>query len=252
MTLLLTCIVIFLPWQIYIFNTFPVEANWEAGFNLKHITEVLEGQTGPFYYFLDKIRINYGELIYLPLLWFLWKTLKNPKDKKKLAVSIWFLIPFFFFSIARTKMQGYLLFVSPALFIMTAEFWLMLAEFRISRNQKWFYNLILILLIALPVRYTIERTKPFEKSERNPQWVADLKKLNGRKIDKGVLFNYDNPIEAMFYTNLTVYPFIPDTKTIADLQRKGYSIIINDKGNIPGVVKKLNGLTIIALTEQSN
>jgi len=87
--LLTACILIFLPWQLYIYKVFPFEATWEASFNFKHITEVLEERTGPFYYFIDRIRINYGELIYLPLLWFLWRTFQNIRDKKRLAISIW-------------------------------------------------------------------------------------------------------------------------------------------------------------------
>lgn len=83
--LITTCCLVFLPWQVYIFNAFPLEAKWEASFNFKHITEVLDERTGPIYYFIDKIRINYGELIYLPLIWFLWKYIKNIKDKKRLA-----------------------------------------------------------------------------------------------------------------------------------------------------------------------
>jgi len=126
--LLTTCCLIFLPWQIYIFSAFPLEANWEASFNFKHITEVLDEQTGPFYYFIGKIRINYGELIYMPLIWFLWKSLNNLKDKKRLAISIWVLVPLLFFSITKTKMQAYILFISPALFLMTAEFFFMLND----------------------------------------------------------------------------------------------------------------------------
>jgi 4-amino-4-deoxy-L-arabinose transferase-like glycosyltransferase len=242
--LLSTCILIFLPWQLYIFKTFPSEASWEASFNFKHITEVLEGRTGPFYYFLDKIRINYGEMIYLPLLWFFWKTFRNIKDKKRLSITIWFLIPLLFFSIAKTKMQAYIIFTSPALFVMTSEFYFMLAEYKKNHKLKWLFNLILILLIALPIRYTIERVKPFEKSDRLPQWVTDLKNLNNKKFEKGVLFNYDKPIEAMFYTNLTVYPYIPDEKVINNLIEKGYIVIINDNGNIPKVIKTIKGIKI--------
>lgn len=128
--LLATCVIIFLPWQIYIFKTFPMEASWEASFNFKHITEALDERTGPFYYFINQIRINYGELIYLPLIWFSWKTFKNFKDKNRLAILIWFFVPFLFFSFVKTKMQGYILFASPALFIMTAEFWVMLSDYR--------------------------------------------------------------------------------------------------------------------------
>ncbi len=246
--LMITCILIFLPWQLYIYKTFPLEANWASSFNFRHITEALDGHGESFYYFFDKIRINYGELIYLPLLWFLWKTFKNIKNYRQLAISIWFLIPFLFFSFAKTKMQAYIIFISPALFIITSEFWFMLSAYRKNHKLKWLFNLILFLLIALPIRYSIERIKPFQMRDRNPQWVIELKKLNNKEIKNGVLFNYDKPIEAMFYTNLTAYTDIPEKKVITDLINKGYKIIINDDGNIPEVIKTIKGVTIENLT----
>jgi 4-amino-4-deoxy-L-arabinose transferase len=242
--LIISCTVIFLPWQLYIYHTFPVEANWEASFNLKHITEVLNGQTGPFYYFIDRIRINYGDMIYLPLGWFIWKMVKNRTDLNRLAIFIWFFIPFLFFSFTKTKLPAYLLFTSPALFLMTSEFWIKLTDYRKNHNQKWLFSLILILLIALPARFTIERMKPFQKRDRNPQWVINLKKLNDGKIKNGILLNYDKSIEAMFYTNLTAYQYIPDKNVISDLIGKGYTIIINDNGNIPDDIKSIKGVII--------
>lgn len=246
--LVLTCVLVFLPWQIYIFKMFPLEANWEASFNFKHISEVLEEQTGPFYYFADHIRINYGELIYLPLLWFSWKTFKNFKDKNRLAIFLWFIIPFLFFSIAKTKMQAYILFTCPALFMMTAEFWYMLSAYKINHKLKWFINLILFLLIALPIRYAIERVKPFEQTDRKPQWVIDLKRLNERKLNNGILFNYNKPIEAMFYTNLTVYPYLPEEKVIIDLTEQGYTVIINTNTDIPANIKAIDRVMTVNLT----
>lgn len=192
--------------------------------------------------------MNYGELIYLPLFWFLWNTFKNLKNKKRISVSIWFLIPLIVFSLAKTKMQAYLLFTAPALFLMTSDFYFMLLDYKKGHKQKWFFKLILILLIALPIRYGIERIKPFEYRDRNPQWITDLKKLNSEIYDKGILFNFENPIEAMFYTDLTVYTEIPEKEIIIDLMNQGYTVIINDN-NIPNqiavmdgiIIKKLNG-----------
>jgi 4-amino-4-deoxy-L-arabinose transferase len=247
MVLCATCLLIALPWQLYIYKAFPVEAALEAGFNYKHITEVLEGQGGPFYYFLDKIRINYGELIYLPLAWFFWKTVKNISNFNRIAICIWFFIPFLFFSFVKTKMQAYILFSSPALFIMTAEFWTMLSAYKTNHKYKWFFNLILFLLIALPVRYAIERVKPFEITDRKPQWVISLKALNEKKIARGVLFNYERPIEAMFYTNLTVYPNIPDQETIKNLMNRNYRIVINDNGKIPPEIISSNDVILVNL-----
>lgn len=245
-----TCVLISLPWQLYIYTTFPLEASWTASLNMKHITSVLEGRDGPFYYFLDIIRINYGDLIYIPFLWFLWKMLKNRNDKKRLSILIWVLIPILFFSMAQTKMKGYILFTSPALFMMTSEFWDMLSEYRKSHKPKWLYTLILILLIALPVRYTIERVKPFKSIDRSPSWITNLKDFNKLNINNGVLLNYDKPIEAMFYTNLTVYSHIPDKKQINDLKQKGYTVIINDDGNIPDEIINIEGIMIRKLDDQ--
>ena len=242
--LLIASIIIFLPWQIYIFSTFPLEAKWESSFNIKHFTEIIEERKGPFYYYFDCIRINYGDLIYLPLIWFLWKTITNFKNFKYLAISIWFLVPFIFFSFAKTKMQGYILFTSPALFLMTSEFWFMLLDYKIKHKSKWLYNLILLLLIALPIRYAVERIKPFEDTDRRPKWVNNLKNLNNKKIKNGVLFNYNNPIEAMFYTNLTVYREIPNKTLIISLTEKGYTVLINNNDKLPPDIKSIKGVKI--------
>ena len=141
-------------------------------------------------------------------------------------------------------MQAYILFISPALFLMTSEFFFMLNDYKKKHKPKWFFNLVLFLLIALPVRYMIERVKPFEQNNRNPDWAIELRKLNDKEIAKGVLFNYDKPIEAMFYTNLTAYPYIPDKNKITDLIANGYTIIINDDGKLPDDFKTIKGITI--------
>ena len=230
---LVSCVAVFLPWQLYIHSTFPVEAAWEADSHFRHITEVLGKQTGPFYYFFNQIRINYGELIYLPFLWFLWRMIKNRKDYKRLALVVWFLVPTLFFSFVTTKMQAYILFTAPALFLMIGEFYVMLDEHKQHQKYRWVYNLILVLLIALPVRYMIERVKPFDKRERHPEWVVQLKQLDKESIEKGVLFNYNRPIEAMFYTDLTVYSILPPKYRIERLVNEGYTILIHDDGKIP-------------------
>ncbi len=240
--LLLVTAVVFLPWQIYIYTRFPLEARWEASFNLKHILEPLEGRTGPWYYFIDKIRINYGELVYLPLIWFTWKSLKRPLNFKRLAVALWFWVPLLFFSFAKTKMQGYILFAAPALFLMTAEFFVMLRDFRRGHRPRWLYTLVMVLLIALPARYAIERMKPFEKRDRNPQWAVRLKQLGRQHISNGVLLNSNHPIEAMFYTDLTAYENLPEKKVIQDLIAEGHTVVIADKDNVPDGIRTMPGV----------
>jgi len=78
----------------------------------------------------------------------------------------------------------------------------------------------------------------------------DLRNLNDRNISNGVLFNYDKPIEAMFYTNLTAYPIIPDRKTITDLLTAGYTVIINDDGKLPDEIKTMKGISLERLNNR--
>jgi 4-amino-4-deoxy-L-arabinose transferase len=234
--------IVFLPWQLYAYHTFPLEMKCESDFNYKHITETLEKQGGTVFYFLNKIRINYGELIYLPLIWFLIRVIKNPTDFKRLSLCVWFLIPFLFFSIIKTKMQAYILFTSPVLFMITAEFYYHLKYIRNNFKYKWLINLLLILFIALPIRYSIERIKPFSNIEREPKWVNELKELNKINYSSGVLFNYKNYVEAMFYTNLTVYPNTPTREVLVNLLKNGHTIIINIDGNIDENIKNIDGV----------
>jgi 4-amino-4-deoxy-L-arabinose transferase-like glycosyltransferase len=245
-------IIVFLPWQLYIYKTFPLEARWEAAFNYKHITEVLQNQGGPIDYYITIIRINYGELIYFPIIWFLLQTFKKNINFKYLAICCWFIVPMVFFSFVKTKMQPYILFVSPALFMVTAAFFFTMLDYKKNIKHKWLLNIILILFIFLPFRYLIERIKPFEQRNRNPQWAIDLKKLDQKNYKKGILFNYNKPIEAMFYTNLTVYDYIPNNSTINDLINHGNTIIINDNGNVPSEIKSMKELFFENLTESVN
>jgi 4-amino-4-deoxy-L-arabinose transferase len=249
LVLLAVTTLVFLPWQIYIFREFPLEASWESHYNFLHLSQAVEDRGGPFYYFIDRIRINYHDLLYLPMIWFIVHYVHDQRNLKLLALIIWVFVPLFFFSSVATKMQAYTLFISPALFIITAAFFYWLYDYRKQHKYKWLTGLVLILLIALPVRYSIERVKPFNITERNPQWVRDLRLLDEQDIQKGVLFNYNKPIEAMFYTDLVVYPIIPSIEKIEELQNIGQTIIINDKGNIPQDILLLDNIKFISLTE---
>ncbi|MEL6256220.1 MAG: glycosyltransferase family 39 protein, partial [Bacteroidota bacterium] len=177
-----------LPWQLYILAEFPLEANWEFSYNRKHVFEQLEQHAGDFLYFFTKIRIQYGELVYLPIVWMVYKSWKRKIELKSLFLLSWLFIPFVFFSLAQTKMKAYLLFTSPAIFIMVALFFHYLNIYQNRFKQKWVVKLILILLLILPLRYSLERLKIFK--ERNPQEEVLKDKFNTYPAD-AVVFNQE-------------------------------------------------------------
>jgi 4-amino-4-deoxy-L-arabinose transferase-like glycosyltransferase len=241
--LLAPAILVFMPWQVYIHRVFPREAAWEISSYSRHISKELAGNAAPFSFYLDKIRINYGELVYLPLIWLLYMIWNNPGTLKLWALAVWFFVPLVFFSCIRTKMQGYLLFTAPVLFLCTAAFFYRLDSWKKRFRYPGLINIVLLFFLALPVRYAIERSKPFTNRERNPGWVKELRAEGKQPIGaRTVLFNYKKPVEAMFYTGMTVYKNIPDSAVIQDLQVRGYRVMINDDGRLAAEVKNLQGV----------
>lgn len=216
---------VFLPWQIYIHNTFPLEAKWESAYNMKHIFEVLDQQGGNIFFFIEKITINYGALIYLPLIYLVYQYYKNRKNYHLLALIIWIFVPILFFSLVKTKMQGYILFTAPALFIATAYFWEKLSNWEIQGKLKYLQKILLIVLLVLPLIYCIERTKIFQNKDRNPVWVQQLKDIDN-KNENLVLINCPNPIEAMFYTNAIAYSHTPTIEEMEKLKKEGYTVLM--------------------------
>ncbi len=227
--LLAITVLIFLPWQLYIYHQFPLEAKWEASFIFKHLTEGLEGHGKPFTYHFLQLGQLYGELVYLPILWYMYKSFFNRLNYRRLLILIWLLIPLLFFTFSKTKMPAYTLFSSPSLFIIAGLFFVYMRRYSRKFNYRIASTFILVLLIALPVRQCIVKTRMFQKYDRNPEWVRDIKELKplGIKYNgKLVIFNTDRPIETMFYVDYIAYSNIPSHEKIIELEKKGYKVIV--------------------------
>lgn len=236
---LLTAVAIALPWQLYILSRFPVEAKWEYLHNWLHITSELEGHNNPgVLYYLHKIRVNYSEIIYLPLALLLLRLFKhNKRLYLDVALVVWIFIPILFFSLAQTKMQGYILFVAPALFIITAEFFEVL-QTTLRTQTKGIYRLggylVMAAILVLPLRYCYERSQfgfgPVEEDSRRSVY----KQLNGKYPEKTVLLNCKWPIECMFYTPYIAYPNSEISQQAQQtIISKGFNILyLNDAGTL--------------------
>lgn len=245
-------VLIVLPWQLYILHYFPREAAWEYAYNKKHFFEALGPHGQPFYYHFAKMRIIFGELIYLPMIWLIIMAFKDFKQHSysKIILTTWILVPYLFFSFAVTKMQGYILLCAAPIFITTALFFFYLKA--MSTRFPQLRNLVLVLLIFLPIRYSIERIKPFSKLERNPDWVSTLKQLDlNQHTNKIVIFNCKYPIETMFYTDFIAYETMPDTDKLKEIHANGYDIWVDNNGEVKDEWYALDFLKFVAIS-QSN
>lgn len=228
-------ILVALPWQLYIHAKFPLESAWESKYNVMHLYQDLENTSKPFYYYADVMRVSFGELIYLPFVWVILQGYRRKNDGRYWALLIWIVIPFLFFSFSATKLQGYIAFCTTALFIVAAVFTDGVLKKEIIIQRKWLRYTILVLLIGLPVRYSLERLKPFSGIPQSTDWQSDILEFANTPANtsNAVIFNTEHPIEFMYHTHATAYIGIPLQKTVDSLQLAGYDVYVVRKGNIP-------------------
>jgi 4-amino-4-deoxy-L-arabinose transferase len=233
--LIIVITVIVVPWQWYIYTKFPLEAAWESHYNVLHLLKDLEHTGKPWYYYADVLRVSYGELIYIPLIWILYMSFKNRFDGRIWALLVWGFIPSIFFSFSATKLQGYTLFSAGALFLITALFIDALLRKELISRLNWLRTGFVVVMLLLPVRYCIERLKPFQSIEDMPQWQENIVRFSHRieGVDKVVVFNTGHPIEYMFHTDVTAYRRLPNDKVLDSLESIGYSIYIGSEEGLP-------------------
>ena len=107
-----------------------------------------------------------------------------------MILTVWILLPYIFFIFLATKMQAYIIFTAPVIFIATALFWHYLYVYRDRFRFRLIPWVVLILLLALPSRYSLERITPFTVQENGPSGMNELKNIEPEG-NNYVIFNVD-------------------------------------------------------------
>jgi 4-amino-4-deoxy-L-arabinose transferase len=218
---------VFLPWQWYMYQHYPLEYSTEMLHNYRHLTEALDNQTGGVFYFFAKLHINVNELFWPAFVWFGYLLYRRDRVDVRLALLVWMLVPFVFFTIAKTKMQAYLLFTFPALFIMLAEFAVYLLQPVAGKQRRWLQQAAFAAIIILAVRFSVERIKPMQNQEQQLAWAGKLKEIGKTATGNAVYFNVKHYVEGMFYTNAVMYERTPTPEEVEQLRGRGYRVVIN-------------------------
>jgi 4-amino-4-deoxy-L-arabinose transferase-like glycosyltransferase len=245
-------IIVALPWQLYIFISFPEEAYKEFVYNSLHFSNVLEGHGGNFFFYFQKITDLYGQvLLFLIIPSFVYLFSKS-KFKWPVFVSVLFV--YLFYSIAQTKMPAYPFVVSMLIFS-GLGFLIYKIEEVLPKKLKFILVLVLIFLV-----YTNLRPQKIDKKhnvltsqnnytimhQENSQSFEELKK----KIpENAVIFNIQGRhyVEAMFYLDKQVYPIFPSQKQIAFLKEKGFKTVVvyNQISDVPYELQKNDEVILI-------
>lgn len=220
--------IIALPWQFYIAQQFPQEAQWEQHYNFLHLFTALEGHTGAWYYHLAKARIIWNELVYLPFIALMVFAIRSRRAEYWFLL-LWILIPYVFFSMVKTKMTAYVMISAPAIFISCAWFVEKLQSLKPKLGQ-----VLLVLMLGLAIRYSVEKIKPFQEDLDGKNKLDLVKKIKLYDAEKHtVVFNFPHPLQAMFFTNCIAYSQLPTTTELRQLHARGYRLFIYQKEEIP-------------------
>ncbi len=119
---LLICIIVFMPWQLYTFYRFPVQAAYEMEYNTRHLFETVEAHAGGVWFYLQHFPRYFGGYMCLLLIpGFVFLFIKPYTVKLKLLVVAAIVVPFIFFSfIAATKVESYFFVAAPFGFMLMA------------------------------------------------------------------------------------------------------------------------------------
>lgn len=222
-------IFISLPWVLWIFSQFPKEAYQMMQGLIHPVTTVIQNHDGSWYYYLNSIRININELVYLPLILLMVRSFRH-LNNEKLLLMFWIFIPLILLSISATKREVYIMISATPMFISIG--WMMVYLSKIKAYRK-LSILFTVLIFGAAIRYSIERIKPWKSRLEKPEYrIAMENLLNNSKApaDSIILINEPKYLDARFYYKLLAYRFIDD-KAVFDIKNKGFVVYENVKGS---------------------
>lgn len=265
---ILSCLTIFLPWQLYIMLEFPQESAYVYHFNRLHITTALEGHSGNIFYHLQQYPHQYG-LWTIPFLvvgiFLLFKRMKNPLHKTLFLFCI--PVTYIFFSIiVETKSFAYVFYLAPLILILISAgiyaLILFVGNAIYSNNVRHFIFVAVTILICL-ISLSFKELKHAHKFGSSI-FIGDYRneKIHNTEIYKqldSLAVGYDiilnckamEFVDAMFYSTKNVYQWYPSETTVDSLLTSGYKIAaFKSFGEqiLPDYILKNNDILIIDKT----
>ena len=227
----MVCLAVFVPWQLYILYTFPNLAQHEYAYNTKHVFEAVEGHSGSWRFYLDHLDSLVGKYIYLLVPIGMVVALKTLQDKKAVLMLITqtlFVFCFYSFIVA-TKIDTYIFFIVPILFLFIA-----IATYWIIRKRNLSLRLaIIVILVMLTLRpdffwkyYSSSNT---ERNDRihNAAIYKNLKKCIPPNVHLVMNMNTFEDVDVMFYNNdITAYAWTMSEDDAKNLAGKKVPIAI--------------------------
>jgi hypothetical protein len=251
-------LLVFLPWQMYIYIKYRPEALFEYHSMSEHFFKVVEGHGGGYFYHIQMLPEIYGRLLlilFIPAIIIFIK--KNFTSEKKMFLVVFFFFIYGFYSLAATKMPAFTMIASFVVFLVIAAFLQRVYDFLKSKlSKKWFFDRIVIaalMIIIGSVNLDIARLISCHSLDTRNSYFAYYREMKFRntgtfkkvirelktKGERYVICNcgYPNEIEIMFYSDFIAYPFIPDREQVRTIKSRNYRVAVFNR-NLPAYISQ--------------
>jgi 4-amino-4-deoxy-L-arabinose transferase-like glycosyltransferase len=243
-------VLVFLPWQIYIMNEFPVESAHNYKLNTLHFTDVVDGHGGDAWFYFHNLGTLYGGgqlapyLVIPVVIHFLYQV----KDAAlRVGFATFISVVYLFFTLAATKMMSFCYIVSPLIFLSlgtavdSAVTWV---DFKAARSAlARVFGMALVLglgflcfdtsrFVRHHVAWRMGKDPTYSSHYKQMQIIRSLK---SELLPNTVLLNckpYQH-IAAMFYNDCIAYARITTEEETAALKEKRYNIVVLDDHKLP-------------------
>jgi 4-amino-4-deoxy-L-arabinose transferase-like glycosyltransferase len=256
---LLVCVIVFLPWQLYILHVFPMEAKYEFAYNNLHLTQIVEGHSGDWDFYLKYFNLYFGNYLcyILPFGLLLLIFLKKYHNLTSLSIIIYFVFSFLFYSTAASKGNAYFMIVAPLGYIFIGIGVYHIINFKKSYKYTFIpLTLICALLILNLPDLTNDHDPKNEDLLYHNDWIsktentAIYKNFNKEHIPRvKYVFNVKDHLDFMFYNGQTdAYLWVPGPLDLEKLKKHHEPIAIYHelgKNDIPSYIADYDSLYII-------
>ncbi len=258
-----SCVLIFLPWQLYIFHAFPREATHEMEYNTRHLFAVVEGHKGDATFYLQSFNRYFGDFIFCLIPAGLQVLLLQKQNHNKLTLSLVldFLVVFIFFCfIAQTKIEPYFMAVAPLGYIFMA-----VSLFHLI-NYRGVYKILYIPVVLTAVLCCFNLpTITFMHDPHNPNsnncaidWTTKAENAEIYRDIKNylppnvkILLNANDYVDIMFYNNdIDAYGWIVNEEDFEKIKMRHAPVAILKRSgdtSLPDYVRDYDSLHIVHL-----
>ena len=257
---------IFLPWQVYIFNTYPLEAKHEWKLASDHFFKPIENHSGDLWFHFNALKDIYGSGQAIPFLLLigLFIFLKKSPLTLRVASLSSIVITYVFYSAAATKMTSFCIIVAPFGFLafgalVDSILNLIKSKINLKRLEIPFQCLTVLCVCFLLIKTSKIQNyhtdwRPIDNCnrKRDLEQMTMINKISDNlKGDSCVIFNADirlfGHIAVMFYTDFIAYDFIPNNEQIEKIKKQSYKIAILDNDSLPNYISQDTEITKIKI-----